>query len=244
MSVPIACISVAEKQQQFNAALTQYRSRPGYTWFGYGVSSANVGLQGWLLWQLRGVAIGWGGQLLALGAAWLLADFINGLVHLYMDDNDRYDTVAGPLIANFHLHHKQPVYTPRSLPLVYFIESGSKLWLVPCLALLAVLSSWGVLNPVLLTTLVYFGVLSSVAEVSHYLCHTSVSPLAIRLGNCGILLAKRRHGIHHTRDNVGYAFLNGISDPLINSIAARLSRGYKHHTDLHYATCQLDGDSR
>lgn len=95
----------------------------------------------------------------------------------------------------------------------------------------------------LLHILVYSGILSSVAEVSHYLCHTSSSPLAIRLGNCRIFLGKRHHAVHHLQDNRNYAFLNGLTDPLINAIAVGWGRGYKQHTDLHYAAYQLDEES-
>jgi sterol desaturase/sphingolipid hydroxylase (fatty acid hydroxylase superfamily) len=161
-----------------------------------------------------------------------------------MDNNDRYDSPAGPLIANFHLHHKTPRYTPHSLPLVYFIESGFKVWLAPCLTIIALLAWLDWLPPLLLHLFVYTGILSSIAEVSHYLCHNSASPLAIFLGNCRILLSKRHHAVHHLQDNVNYAFLNGFSDPLINAIAARFYKGYKQNTDLHYATYALVGESR
>lgn len=233
-----------EKQRQFNAAMERYTTNSGYRRFGTLVSLANVSLQAWLLWRIWPLTIGSTGQLVALVSAWIVADFVNGLVHLYMDSNDRYDSLAGPLIANFHLHHRTPLYQRKSLPSVYFVESGSKVWLVPCLALLAAVSALTPVNPLLLHILVYSGVLSSLAEVSHYLCHTSQSPIAMRLGNWGILLAKRRHARHHLHDNTGYAFLNGLTDPLINAIAARCSRGYKQHTDLHYATYHAEGENR
>ena len=174
----------------------------------------------------------------------MLADFVNGLVHLYMDSNDRYDSLAGPLVANFHLHHKTPRYEPHPLPVVYFIESGSKVWLVPCLTGVALLTMVDGISPLLLLVLVYTGILSSVAEVSHYLCHTSASPLAGFLGNCGILLSKRHHAAHHRQDNVSYAFLNGITDPILDRIAAKFAKGYKNHTDLHYAAYEGAGESR
>jgi len=224
--------------------MQRYTSRVGYAWFNHGVATANVALQAWLLWLVWPFSIGVGGQLLAIVIAWLLADFVNGLVHMYMDSNDHYASIVGPLIANFHLHHKTPLYTVRSLPLVYFVETGAKVWLVPCLAVIALLTQVDGISPLLLHVLVYFGILSSIAEVSHYLCHTSNSRIVIALGNCRILLGKRHHAAHHLQDNVSYAFLNGLSDPLLNLIAARFSRGYKQHTDLHYAAWQVDGESR
>lgn len=235
---------LAEKQQQFNAAMKRYSSQGEYKLFNTAVSVANISLQLWLLWLIHPLAIGVGGQVAALAAAWLLADFFNGLVHMYMDSNDRYDSFAGPLIANFHLHHRTPRYTPHPLPLVYFIESGFKIWLAPFLLMTGLLWQAGRLSPLLLHILVYSGILSSVAEVSHYLCHNSVSPLAMFLGNCRILLSKRDHAVHHLQDNVSYAFLNGLTNPLINPIAKRFFKGYKQNTDLHFAGYDPGGESR
>jgi len=237
-------LDLAEKQHQFNAAIERYNTRAGYKLFNIAVSSVNISLQIWLLWQLRTVPISAAGQAAALLISWLLADFVNGLVHMYMDSNDRYASSAGPLIANFHLHHKIPRYTPRSLPVVYFIETGFKVWLAPFLVVTALLAGSSWLPPLLLHILVYSGILSSVAEVSHYLCHNSVSPLAMLLGDCRLLLSKKHHAVHHLQDNVSYAFLNGLTDPLLNPIARRFFRGYKQNTDLHFATYTMDGESR
>ena len=239
-----AAAGLSAKQKQFNEAMARYSAGRRYQLFGLGVSLANVGLQIWLLWRLQQYSIGVWSQLFSLVTAWLTADFINGLVHMYMDNNDRYDGFAGPLIANFHLHHKKPLYTRRNLALVYFIESGSKVWLVPCLALLAALELMTEMNPMLLHTMVCFGILSSLAEVSHYLCHTSTAGVPEFLGRCHILLGKRHHGVHHLQDNRNYAFLNGLTDPMLNAIAARWGHGYKEHTDRHYEGYVLEGESR
>lgn len=235
---------LAERQRQFNRAMAKYCGSKRYQLFGMGVALANVSLQCWLLWQILPLEIGVGGQIGAVLCAWLLADFVNGLVHMYMDSNDRYESIDGPLIANFHLHHKTPRYQVKPLVVVYFVESGSKVWLVPVLLLIALASRYATLYPLFFHVLVYFGVASSLAEVSHYLCHTSTSGVVQLLARCRILLPKRHHAGHHLNDNRQYAFLNGVSDPLLNMLAARLCRGYKAHTDLHYAQYQMDGDSR
>jgi len=39
-----------------------------------------------------------------------LADFVNGLAHMYMDNADDYVVSYGPLIAAFHQHHRVPAY--------------------------------------------------------------------------------------------------------------------------------------
>lgn len=223
------------KQERFNAAMALYTGRRRYILFGRFIAAANSSLQIFLLYRISGVSIGPFRQLAALAAAYLLADFVNGLVHLYSDHMDDYESAGGPLIANFHLHHKRPRYKDNNLPAVYFNESGSKVWLVPCLAAFCWLSFLPGVNPVLLYTLVYAGILSSVAEVAHYLAHNSASPAAAFLARAGLLLGKRRHARHHLEDNVSYTFLNGVTDPLVDRIAEKFYSGYKNGTDLHYA---------
>lgn len=236
---------LATRQRQFNAAMARFNGRRRYQIFSAGVAIANIVLQllllvhlfalpGTLLWQ----------PLLVL-VALFVADFINGLVHMIMDHSDRYNSIAGPLIANFHLHHKIPRYQDHSLPLIYFNETGSKVWLVPVLGAVLALTTVVGVSPYLLTLLIYVGLLSSVAEVSHYLCHNSTAPAVTFLAACGLLLPKRHHARHHLYDNQNYAFLNGWSDPLLNRIAAASFPGYKGTTDLHFATyVPPDGEKR
>ncbi|MBI5211364.1 MAG: hypothetical protein HY927_15425 [Elusimicrobia bacterium] len=232
-------MDLALKQKQFNAAMGLYESKGIYRSFGNLVAVANVSLQAFLLFRALGHSIGLWRQMAALAAAYLAADSVNGLVHMYMDHNDDYDSLAGPLIANFHLHHKVPLYKDSYPPVVYFVETRSKVWLVPCLAATAWLSYRPGINPVLLYALVYAGILSSVAEVSHYLAHNSTSPVAGILARAGLLLPKRHHARHHAGDNLGYAFLNGITNPLLDMIARTCCSGYKNGTDLHFARYSL-----
>lgn len=223
------------KQQQFNAAMDLYNSRIIYKAFSALVAIINISLQLYLLYLVMQLSLGVAGQIAVLIVAYPLTDFINGLVHMYMDKNDDYESIAGPLIANFHMHHRIPRYKRNPLPIVYFNETGAKVWLIVYLLAVLFLMEDFELHPFVLYTLVYAGILSSVAEVSHYLCHTSNSVIAGFLARIGILLSKRHHAKHHTQDNMHYAFLNGISDELINLIAAKYSPGYKNTTDLHYA---------
>jgi hypothetical protein len=226
-------LDLLQKQQQFNAAMERFSLNRLYGLFGHLVSLSNVSLQIYLLYRLWSYSIGISLQVVSILAAYVLTDFINGLVHMYMDNNDRYDSVTGPLVANFHMHHRIPRYKRSNLLIVYFRETGSKVWMVGyLLAVLSLLEAG--LNPVVLYIAAYVGVLSSVAEVSHYLCHSSPAKMSILLGNIGILLSKRHHARHHLEDNISYAFLNGFTDPLLNVIAARFFTGYKQTTDLHY----------
>ena len=212
-----------------------YTNHSLYENFGHFVSVVNISLQLYLASLVMPLSIGMIHQLIVVVAACLATDFINGLVHMYMDCNDSYDSLAGPLTANFHLHHKAPQYDINPLPIVYFRESGSKVWLVGYLLIVAFALNKMPTSPQLAYLLVYIGIFSSVAEVSHYLCHSSNSNMILFLGNCGVLLSKRHHARHHLEDNTNYAFLNGWSDPLLNMIARYFSPGYKNTTDRHYA---------
>ena len=233
------------KQQQFNAAMELYNTKSCYRHLGTFVSIANVSLQLYLLYSLWPYSIGTGLQLVTLLIAYLLTDFINGLVHMYMDNNENYEWLGGPLIANFHMHHKIPQYRKHNLLVVYFNETGAKVWLIGYLLAVSLLLYFSAVAPVVLYILVYIGILSSVAEVSHYLCHTSTSPLVVVLGNMGLLLSKRHHASHHLNDNNGYAFLNGFTDPPLDLIAKKFCKGYKKHTDLHFACYEVqDAESR
>ena len=223
------------KQRQFNAAMERYENVGIYKAIGKIVSALNISLQFYLLYLVLPLSIGLPLQILSFGAAYLAADFINGLVHLYMDANDDYDSPAGPLIAAFHLHHRTPLYQKRNILLVYFNESGSKIWLVGYLLLATILIRTTYIHPVISYMLLYTGILSSVAEVSHYCCHVTDSKITRYLSNLGLFLSKKHHGRHHVADNVNYAFLNGFADPLLNVIARKYSRGYKNTTDKHYA---------
>ena len=227
------------KQQQFNAAMARYNTSKGYLVFGRLVAIANIVLQTGLLYLAAQSSIGWVWQLGALVAAYLIADFVNGLVHWYMDSQDQYESVVGPLIANFHLHHKLPRYQDQSLLWVYFNESGSKVWLVFYLGAVMVGYYADIFPPMLMYILAYVGILSSVAEVSHYLCHNSSSSGVKFLARMGLLLSKRHHAQHHLQDNVNYAFLNGLTDPLINWLARSYGSGYKNGTDQHYARYEV-----
>lgn len=227
--------ALALKQQQFNAAMELYEKNSTYTGIGKLVSVLNVSLQAYLLYLVLPLSLGWPLQILAFFTAYLAADFLNGLVHMYMDNNDSYDSPAGPMIAAFHLHHRTPLYKKNPLPVVYFNESGSKVWLVGYLLAAAVLIVTTPVPPLVSTIIVYVGILSSFAEVTHYCCHVTDTRITRFINRSGIFMSKRHHARHHLADNVDYAFLNGLTDPLLNVIAKKFYPGYKSTTDLHYA---------
>ena len=228
---------LTEKQKQYNIAMKKYEKMPVYVWTGHVTSFVNVGCQVLLGWMVIRQPVGAFRQILAFAAAYILADFINGLVHMYMDNADDYEALYGPLIAAFHLHHRTPAYKIKPLAAVYYHESGSKLWLA-LLQLIAVPAVWlGGIAGAAAWGIFYFSVLSSIAEVSHYLCHV---PNANRfekfLGRVGVLMPMRYHvGQHHMKDNINYTFLNAVTDPLVDFIAKKLYAGYRTTTDTHYA---------
>lgn len=171
--------------------------------------------------------------ILTFVCAYVAADFINGLVHMFMDNNTAYSSIVGPFIAAFHMHHANPGYRNRHPLQIYFFESGTKFWLSGFLLLLVALQKH--LPFSIHSGLVFFGILSSLAEVSHYWCHmaSSKNRIILRLQKYRILLSKKHHSNHHRLDNMQYAFLNGISDPLINKISGWFYPGYKNHADRH-----------
>lgn len=165
--------------------------------------------------------------------AYVFTDFINGLVHMFMDNNTHYTSLLGPFIAAFHLHHVTPKYSDKPVYKIYFHESGTKIWLAFYLLILVILQHYHTFSPSLNFGLVSVGVLSSFAEVSHFWCHNSKNACIQFLQKNKILLSKQHHIVHHVADNKNYAFLNGVSDPVINWIAHRLYSGYKQHADQH-----------
>lgn len=224
------------KQGEFQHAIERYGTVPFYRRAGLAVSVANMSLLVWLI--LHGLR-GWSGfptEAAALASAALVADFVNGVVHLIMDRASGYRSAIGPFVANFHLHHRIPNYRRRNLFAVWFLESGSKFWLVGYLAAVvwALPSAMG-WSPAWAHFLVLVGVLSTWAEVSHYMCHTTRYRIQGFLERIGLVLSRSGHSRHHAEDNVDYAFLNGWTNPVLNRLAKLLSRGYKSTTDLHTA---------
>lgn len=225
--------TVSVKIQQFNEAIARYEGHRRYQVFGLLVATSIAVSEAILACMVVVHPFDLGIFLVVAVVAYLAADFVNGMVHLWMDNDDDYASLAGPLVAQFHLHHRTPRYRRRPLIAVYFLEGGSKVWLA--LLLVAVVAGLSRLPTWLVQFFACFGVFSSLAEVSHYLCHTSNSKVAGFLGKIRILLPKHHLELHHRQDNRSYCFLNGLCDPVIDWIAARFFRGYKQSTDLHYA---------
>jgi len=229
-------MELTEKQQQYNSAMDKYEKMPVYIWIGRAVSFVNVGSQVLLGVLVFKQSIGPVKEIVAFVAAYIFADFVNGLAHMYMDNADDYESQWGPLIAAFHLHHRTPAYKIKPLIAVYCHESGSKIWLA-VLHLIVVPAVWlGGVTGAVARGLFYFSVLSSIAEVSHYLCHVPNANAFERfLGRARILMSMRYHiREHHTKDNINYAFLNSMTDPVIDFIAKIFYTGYKATTDTHY----------
>jgi len=224
------------KQKNFNKAMELYENKNFYLRFSKVISFINVGGQILLLLLLIPRTMTFTNHILSFLLAFFLADFWNGLVHMYMDNNDKYEGFFGPFIASFHLHHRTPKYKEKPVPLVYFDESGSKIWMAPVEILVIVFLFK--LSIFTAFTFLYFFMLSSFAELSHYFCHTVDGKLIIFMQKIRLILNKKHHAIHHINDNVNYAFLNGISDPLINVIAKIFYKGYKNGTDKHYEDYQ------
>ena len=225
-------MNIHTKQISFKNAMQKYHANKIYHYIYKLVSVLNVSMQLYLFILLFSLSIEWYAFSAILLGSYFMTDLINGYVHMYMDNNDNYDSMAGPFIASFHLHHKTPNYRDFPIWKIYFNESGSKFWLVPFLMLTIILSFLEV-NEHLLLSLILIGILSSVAEVSHFLCHNSNSKVVLFLQDMNILLSMKHHRNHHEKDNQSYAFLNGMSDFILDKIASKIYGGYKEKTDLH-----------
>lgn len=227
----------ARKIAEFTEAIERYHRQRVYQHLEKLVSIGIVALQGL---ALLGVIYTyqktpWSMLFLSLITAYIAADFFNGLVHMYMDNNTHYTSIVGPYIAAFHLHHAKYTYQIRHPLKVYFFESGTKFWLLLYLIVLMMLQ-WHIHFSVAVNLgLVAFGIFSSLAEVSHYWCHHSAQ--AARwvqwLQRNRILLSTSHHKAHHHSDNVQYAFLNGCTDLLLNCISRYCFQGYKNRADEH-----------
>ncbi len=229
------------KQEEFNKAMKFYKEKDIYEKFSKLISIINVGGQILLIFLLLSKSMSLTKHLASIIIAFLLADFWNGLVHLYMDNNDNYNGFFGPLVASFHLHHRTPLYKKKPVLRVYFDESGAKIWMAAVEIL--VISFVAYLPNFIAFTFIYFFIWSSFAEVSHYFCHTVDNSLISFLQKIKLILNKKHHAKHHMTDNINYAFLNGVSDPLINVIAKKLYNGYKEGTDKHYESYKGEDSS-
>lgn len=231
--------NLATKLEEFALAMEKYKSHAFYTYSCLVISVMIVLLQVTTLLHLFQNYTGTNPLILMLTiiVTYIVTDFVNGLVHMYMDNNTNYTSLVGPFVSAFHLHHSKPIYAKRHPIKVYFYESGTKFWLLIYLLILVGVQNKLSVNFALDVGFVCFGILSSVAEVSHYWCHnaTKKNKIVRVLQKYRILLSKQHHAAHHISDNTHYAFLNGVTDPLLNLISKYCYDGYKNHADKHTA---------
>jgi len=225
-------MKLSSKQQEFNGAMKKYTEEKKYEYIYLLVSVLNVAMQFYLFIVLFTLNVDGYSFMALFLLSYFVTDFINGYVHLYMDNNENYNSLVGPFIASFHLHHRTPNYREFSIFRIYFNESGSKFWLVVFLIFTIYMTLFSA-NDYLILLLILVGILSSVAEVSHFLCHNSKSKIVLFLQKSRLLLSMKHHRNHHEKDNQSYAFLNGMSDFLLDKIAKKFYGGYKEKSDLH-----------
>lgn len=237
INTPKYCDNLNIKISEFYQAMQRYNNKNIYTCLERINSCLVLSLQAITLFHVLQTYDGT--PFIIIMAAFILAygltDFINGLAHMYMDNNTSYTSIIGPFISSFHLHHLRLRYSQRNTLKVYFYESGTKFWLLAYLIGLYWAQHYFSLAYALNVCLVCIGILSSVAEVSHFWCHnvTRKNKIIIYLQKYRILLSKKHHVTHHREDNTHYAFLNGMTDPLLNKIARYYYAGYKNHADQH-----------
>jgi len=236
-------LKIQDKSKNFQVAMETYHNNILYNKFFIFVSIAIVSIQSvsvlnlYQKFYINNDFIDYLCMIVSIFFAYIAADFMSGAVHMYMDNNTNYKSIAGPFIAAFHMHHRNMKYKTRHPLMIYVIESGSKFWLVVYLGMVIFLQYQLSLVVFINIFLVAFGVFSSFAEVSHYWCHNAHNKNSIikKLQKFKILLPKKHHLIHHTQDNVNYAFLNGVTDPILNILAKKFYKGYKNSSDRHAA---------
>lgn len=223
------------KINAFCAAMHKYENQRIYQNLKLLVSCSVIILQAVTLWSLITHYNGTSFLTITLFflIAFILTDFINGMVHMFMDNNTGYHSIIGPFVSSFHLHHYNVLYKKQGVLSIYFFESGTKFWLLGYLLIVAIIQKTCTLHYGLNVGLVAFGILSSLAEVSHFWCHNSNNAVIKHLQHAGILLSKKHHIHHHLTDNTHYAFLNGMTDPLLNLISRYFYAGYKNNADKH-----------
>lgn len=227
------------KIAEFYSAMLRYNSNTLYTWLERINSVLILSLQSLTLLHLlkfydrTSIML----LLIVFFLAYGVTDFINGLIHMFMDNNTHYTSIVGPFISSFHLHHATLFYNHPHALSVYFYESGTKFWLLAYLIGLVVVQYTIAVPYSLNFFLVSIGILSSIAEVSHYWCHnaTKKNKVIFFLQSHGILLSKKHHFAHHRQDNTHYAFLNGMTDVILNKISRHYCSGYKSYADQHVA---------
>ena len=101
------------KQENFNKAMALYENKNFYQNFSKIISTINIVGQILLIILLWKRNFEFHSHLISIVLAYVIADFWNGLVHMYMDNNDNYEGFFGPFVANFHLHHRTPLYKKK-----------------------------------------------------------------------------------------------------------------------------------
>src|SRR3990167_465873 len=161
---------LANKIKDYEAAIEKYKNISWYTrieiFFSIVVMTLQIVTIVTLFHQYN--ATSFIAIIFTLLISYFFTDFINGLVHMIVDNNQSYSSIVGPFVAAFHLHHVKLTYQNKHPLKIYFYESGHKIWLVFYLIMISTLQLLTHLNFCLNLCLVGIGVLSSIAELSHF----------------------------------------------------------------------------
>ena len=229
-------VLLKQKQREFNKAMYRYENNIFFKNINLVISILILLLQIYLGYKLINIKHKFYSFCIIFILAYISADLIGGIVHLLSDNNTDYlNFFIGPLIAAFQLHHKTPKYKNNNIFKVYFNENGSKIWLLIFMIVFISLEHH-IKNKYIITYFILLFFLSSLAEVSHYLCHNSKNKFVKILQHYKILLDPNIHIYHHTKDNMNYTFLNGCTDFIVNHIAQKYFIGYKTTSDLYSKT--------
>ena len=253
---------LTEKQQQFNNAMEKYEKMPVYVWVGHTTSFINVGCQVFLGWMVIKQPVGPFLQILTFAASYILADFVNGLVHMYMDykpckpgtglkdlyfwEGPRdsaefharqaqvYARISGfeRIVYDFKKHHPFPDLLGRH-SFLHLMKGPTFLLALPLSLVLNVV--FLALQPPawLLVGTVVFLLGSSMTQALHGALHRDDVGLALCLmRRTGLVMSRRAHQLHHDTLTQDFAVINGWANPLVNLCV---------HTLLHTGIIRSDG---
>jgi len=170
------------------------------------------------LWQQRSAWTYW--QWLVIGAAWVAADFVSGVVHWLADTwgSEKFPILGPRFIRPFRVHHQ----TPSSFLTCNFFDTNGDTCLIAIPILLSLYwlspdSMWGLLA---LTFGVSFCMFAIPTNQIHQWAHMPHPPRWVRiLQSWGLLLSNEEHSQHHQLPFEGhYCITSGLCNRWLERI--------------------------
>jgi hypothetical protein len=161
-----------------------------------------------------------------------IADFLTGMIHIFLDNYNRNNKYIKPIAKNFQEHHQTPEHILKKSILELLLETS--LYGIPIF--------FNLINLIFYKTLKYKNILklcilmqityvisSHLSQITHMLAHKIIHitkkdkntiPFKVLniLQSYHIILNPKIHKIHHEKIDRNFPILNGWSNSLINSL--------------------------